>query len=435
MLYFLPCKARSIKLFKEWKNQMKNNQQEKLWTPSFLILWQGQLVSTIGDAIYSIALGFWVLAVTGSTALMGLLMASSTLPGVLVSPFAGVLIDRSNKKRLFILMDMVRGICIVLLAAAAYKGSIAIWMVFAAGILLSICGAVFSPGIQSTVPDLVPKSKVTNATSIFSVVAVGSNLIGNVAGGFLFQTLGAPLLFLINGLSFLFSGASLPFVKIRKNGVKERQHFFKDMADGFRFVWNQKGLRMILIVAALINFFANIGIILFLPFFQSTPSLGAGKYGVAMACFMAGAMAGFLFLSVVTVKPENKLKLYIVSNIIFDISMVIAINQPSFIVMVSFLVLTGFFNSIVNVLLMSTVQASTPPDVRGKVMSFMNMLTQGLTPFAMALGGVLGGILPIRFVISAAFLAVFFTTIPSYFSKPFRKYITDEEENPVFVQE
>lgn len=71
---------------------------KKLWNKDFLILWQGQLVSTAGDAVYSIALGFWVLAVTGSTAMMGTLMAASTLPGVLISPFAGVLIDRAHKK-------------------------------------------------------------------------------------------------------------------------------------------------------------------------------------------------------------------------------------------------------------------------------------------------------------------------------------------------
>ena len=103
-------------------SELKDNPKEKLWTLSFLILWQGQFVSTLGDAVYSIALGFWVLSATGSTALMGLLMAASTLPGVLVSPFAGVLIDRSNKKLLFILMDILRGISIIFLAAAAYKG-------------------------------------------------------------------------------------------------------------------------------------------------------------------------------------------------------------------------------------------------------------------------------------------------------------------------
>lgn len=408
---------------------MKHENQKKLWSPGFFILWQGQLVSTIGDAVYSIALGFWVLAVTGSTALMGTLMAASTLPGVLISPFAGVLIDRCNKKRLFIIMDAARGVCILLLATAAYGGMLAVWMVFAAGIILSMCGAVFSPGVQSIVPDLVPKSKIANANSVFSVVLAGSNMLGSVAGGFLFQTLGAPLLFLFDGLSFLFSGASLPFVKIPKNIQKEKSHFFQDMADGFRYMWQQTGLRMILILAALINFFSFIGIVLFLPLFQTTPSLGAGKYGLGMGCFMAGAMIGFLFLSVVSVRPANKMKLYIVSNIIFDLSIITAINQPNFIVMLLFLILTGFFNSVVNVLLISTVQASTPQDVRGKVMSFMNMTTQGLTPFAMALGGVLGGLFPIRMVISAAFLAVFLFTVPSFFAKSFKSFLCAEEES------
>ena len=405
-------------------SELKDNPKEKLWTLSFLILWQGQFVSTLGDAVYSIALGFWVLSATGSTALMGLLMATSTLPGVLVSPFAGVLIDRSNKKRLFILMDILRGISIVFLAAAAYKGLIAVWMVFAAGIVLSVCGAVFNPGIQSIVPDLVPRSKISNANSVFSTISVGSNMIGNVAGGFLYQLLGAPALFLIDGLSFLFSGASLPFVKIPKNRLKTKKHFFADMAEGFRYMWNQKGLRFILAIAAVLNFFAYIGIVLFLPLFQSTPTLGAGKYGIAMACFMAGALAGFMLLSILSAKPANNLKLYIVCDIVFEAAIIIAVNQPSFALMLILIVLAGFSNSIVNVLLISTVQASTPQEMRGKVMSFMNMLTQGLTPFAMALGGVLGGVFPIRLVISGAFLVTFLVTIPSYFSKPFRQYIT-----------
>jgi MFS family permease len=76
--------------------------RERLWTSGFVILWQSQLVSTVGDAIYGIALGFWVLSATGSTALMGALMAASTLPGVLIAPVAGVLIDRTAKKRLLI---------------------------------------------------------------------------------------------------------------------------------------------------------------------------------------------------------------------------------------------------------------------------------------------------------------------------------------------
>lgn len=70
-------------------------------------------------------------------------------------------------------MDFIRGISITLIAFAAYKGFIAIWMVFAAGIILSICGAIFRPGVNSSIPDLVPTSKITNANSIFAMGNTG----------------------------------------------------------------------------------------------------------------------------------------------------------------------------------------------------------------------------------------------------------------------
>jgi MFS transporter, DHA3 family, macrolide efflux protein len=398
--------------------------KETFWTPSFLILWQSQLISTIGDAVYSIALGFWVLSATGSTALMGALMAASTLPGVFVSPFAGVIIDRSNKKLLMICMDFIRGLFVVLLAVTAYKGLIQVWMVFAAGVLLSVCGAFFSPGVSSAIPDLVPKSKVSNANSAFSIVTTASNLIGSAAGGFLYQTLGAPLLFLVNGLSFLFSGSSLPFVKIPSAKRIEKTHFFQDMADGFRFMWRQTGLRFILLVAALINFFSFIAITLFIPFCQYNPALGSGKYGVLMASFMGGSVLGYMALSIINVQPKSKMKLFIIASLFSNVLLITVVNQPYFSLMVIMLALAGMTNAAVNVLLVSTVQSTTPQEMRGKVMSFMNATTSGLTPFAMALGGVLGGILPIPFVITAAFFVSFLVTIPAYLSKSFKVFIT-----------
>ena len=407
---------------------MLENSKKKLWESGFFILWQSQLVSTLGDAAYSVALGFWVLAVTGSTALMGMLMAVSTLPGVLVSPFAGVLIDRYNRKHLLILMDMIRGLSIMLVSVAAFKGMIAIWMVFAAGIILSICGAVFRPGVNSSVPDIVPNSKLPNANSMLAIASTGSNMIGNVAGGFLFQLFSAPFLFLFNGLSYFFSGISIFFVNIPKLEKNANQDFWKDMSDGFSFMWKFKGLRYILVMAAVLNFFSYIAIVLFLPLFQRTPSLGAGRYGIAMACFMGGAMAGFLFSSIVSISPPRKLKIFILSTIIYNISLTIAVNQFFFVIMVIFLLIGGFFNSIVNVILLSTAQSATPQEMRGKVMAFMSMTTQGLTPFAMALGGILAGFISIRILISASFFLVVIIVIPFYFIKPFKKFISYDYE-------
>lgn len=402
--------------------------RDRLFTLGFFLMWQGQLVSTLGDAVYSIALGFWVLAATGSTALMGTLMAASTLPGVLVSPFAGVIIDRFDKKRLMIVMDFTRGVCIVLLAAAAIAGFIAVWMVFAAGVILSVCGAVFSPGINSAVPDMVPQSKLTNANSSISGASTGSNMVGNVAGGFLYQAFGAPFLFLFNGLSFLFSGVSLFFVKIPRAKKQSEQNFFKDMSDGFSFMWRLKGLRYILAMAALTNFFSNAAIVLFLPLFQRTPGLGAGHYGIAMACFMCGLMAGYLSASVIHMPARRKYAIFVFSMILSMVLVITAANAD-FALMAVLLVPSGFFNALVNVMLISATQAATPSEMRGKVMAFMSMTCQGLTPFAMALGGVLGGILPLRAVISGAFFLALAVDFPFMLLKPFKAFVKFDYEN------
>ncbi|MDP4120443.1 MAG: MFS transporter [Bacillota bacterium] len=409
------------------KKSKKGKSQEKLWSKDFFLVWQGQLVSTIGDSAYSVALGFWVLQTTGSTALMGTLMAVSALPGILISPFAGVWIDRMNKKALLITMDIIRGAGIVLLATAAFMNVIKVWMVFAAGILLSICGAVFRPCVNSSIPEMIPKSKLSNANSMLSAASTGSNMLGNVMGGYLFQIFGAPLLFLVNGVSYFFSGTSLGFVKLPKNQSNNKQNFIKDMKDGFRYMWNQKILRYLLIIAAIMNFFSFVAIVLFLPLFRNTPSLGAGKYGIAMACFMGGSMLGFVFSSVVTFPSHRRAFLLIIANGIMSISFALAVNQQLFCIMILFILMGGFFNAILNVILLSSVQSTTPNEMRGKVLAFMNMITQSLTPFAMAFGGILASFIPAKTIITLSFIIILLVISPFAFVKSFIRSLNFDE--------
>jgi DHA3 family macrolide efflux protein-like MFS transporter len=259
---------------------------EKLWTGSFLLLWQGQLVSIIGDVVYAVALGFWILEKTGSTALMGGLMAASALPRIVVSPFAGVIVDRTDRRRLLIWMDVVRGLAVAGVAAAGFAGFLQVWMVFAAGVLLGICGAFFSPAANSVIPDIVGKTKIVPANSMFSMIQTGGNVVGNPLGGALYQVIGAPFLFLINGLSYLFSAGNLLFAKVPRIRHESAQvHFLADLKSGFSFVWHFRGLRNLVAVAAIVNFLASMAIMLFLPYFKESPDLGPARYGIAMAFF------------------------------------------------------------------------------------------------------------------------------------------------------
>jgi DHA3 family macrolide efflux protein-like MFS transporter len=399
----------------------------RLYT-NFVILWQSQLVSTLGDSVYKIALGFWILEKTGSTTIMGILMAVSVLPSLVISPFAGVIIDKYNRKFILILMDITRGGCIVFIAIAAINNFITVWMVFMAELLLGICGAIFNPGVESLIPDLVPKTNLTKANSFYSMATSGSNVIGSAVGGFLFQQLGSSLLFLFNGLSFLFSGISLIFINVVNTRDYVNLSFKEEMKDGFQYIRNYKGLRYLLTMAAILNFFSSIAYVLFLPLFQKTSSLGSAKYGIAMACFMSGTLIGYLLFSIISIPYNYRLKVFVSSIAIATLSIALAVNQKMFILILIPITVGGFSNAILNIVLMYLVQVSTLQGMRGKVLSFMNMICQGLTPLAMGLGGILANYIPIRNIISLAYVAEFVSIVPFFFVKGFSKFINHNYE-------
>lgn len=402
---------------------------QKLWTSSFVLLTQGQLVSSLGDVIYEVALGFWILAVTGSTALMGTLMAASVLPRVIVSPFAGVIVDRSDRRKLLILMDVIRGILIVFVGVAAYLKFIEVWMVFGAGIIMGICGAFFTPAVNSSMPDIVPQSKLMQANSIYGMTLSGSNIIGNSAGGFLYQLIGAPAMFLFNGLSYLFSSFCMVFMKLpRIDSQAKKQDFFDDMKQGFRFMWDFKALRNLMIILVFINFVANMAIVLFLPLFQRSTELGPGKYGVAMALLTGGMLAGMLFTSIVKIPPHRRAAAFMFSGMISMASGAAFPLAPNFSVMLILAFIAGALNAVINMFFSSTIQQTVPQDKRGKVFSLISALAQGLTPVAMAFGGVLAEFFPIKAIIAVCMSMALVLLIPYAFMKSFRRYINFNPE-------
>jgi DHA3 family macrolide efflux protein-like MFS transporter len=396
----------------------------KLWNRNFFILWQGQLVSALGDVIYSIALGFWILAKTGSTALMGALMAAAALPRVLASPFAGVLVDRGDRKRLLILTDLVRGLAVALVGVAALLGSAQVWMVFAAAVVIGLGGAFFNPAVASSLPDIVGRDKLVQANSVFHMIYTLSGLAGNSAGGILFKILGAPVMFLFNGLSYLFSALAILFVKIPGiEAKKEHSDFFSDMKLGFAFVWRFIGLRHLLTFAAIVNFFASMGIMLILPLFERQRHLGPALYGLVMACLTGGLLAGLLFSSLVHIRPALRFRLFAACGLISSFTMILFPLCHYFPAMALLAFVCGAASALLNMFMASVIQLTVPQEMRGKVFGILGSISTGLMPLAMVTGGVLAEFIPIRILISASFAVTIFLYLPLFASAAFRHTI------------
>jgi len=369
----------------------------RLWNKNFFLLWQGQLVSMLGDILYMIALDFWILDITGSTGLMGFLSALTMLPRIVLGPFAGVFVDKWNRRNIIVLTDFIRGIVITFVGIAGIFGFIQVWMVFIVGIISGLCSAFFGPAVNSIKPELVHESKFVKANSVTSLATSGMDMIGSAIGGVIYVAIGAPYMFLANGISYLISAFTEIFITEPKREKKaEKITFVEDFKEGFRFLWNFKTLRNLFLLASLLNLFVNAAFILILPYFKSMPFLGPEKYGLFMASIPMGMLVGSALLSIISIKKNQKFKIYKFGALICLGLLPFVVIVENFYVMIPIAFISFLFNVIFNTIFNSAIMLVVPSDKRGKIGALMNTISGGLQPIGTLVGGILGEFMPIR---------------------------------------
>lgn len=391
------------------KNQGENI---KLWNKNFFLLWQGQLVSMLGDILYMMALDFWILDITGSTGLMGLLSALTMLPRIVLGPFAGVFVDKWNRRNIIVLTDFIRGVVVTFVGIAGIFGFIQVWMVFIVGIINGLCSAFFGPAVNSIKPELVHESKFVKANSVTSLATSGMDMIGSALGGIIYIAIGAPYMFLGNGISYLLSAFTEIFITEPKRKIKnEKITFIEDFKEGFRFLWNFKTLRNLFLLASLLNLFANAAFILILPYFKSTPFLGPEKYGIFMSVIPMGMLVGSGLLSIINIKKEQKFNAYKFGALLCIGTMPLVFVVENLYIMIPIVFISFLFNVVFNTILNSAIMLVVPSDKRGKIGALMNTISGGLQPIGTLLGGLLGEFIPIKLAILSLLSMSFIFTI------------------------
>ncbi len=375
----------------------------KLWNRNFLLLWQGQFVSHLGSQACSIAMMFWIKHALGSASLMGGLMMVLLLPTSLLGPLGGVVADLFSRRRIIILADLLSGTAVLLMAALMWlrpDHTLLILIVVLAGAMaMGILQAAFAPAIGAAIPDLVPADKLRAANSVYQSSSQIAQLVGQSFGGLLFVLLGAPLLFLINGLSYWFSALSETFIAIPQKLPAERQwrrrlaEIRKDLLAGLRFGWSRPGLRVAVGVATVLNFFVA-PVLVLLPFFvENVLGESPAWYGYLLATFGIGALIGFSAAGMWKIDGRLKVAMMIAAAIGKAVAIagagVVAAGWTALGLMWIIGILTGFFN----IHLVTIVQMTTPSEIRGRVFGVLNALTVGLMPVGMGLGGIVADLL------------------------------------------
>lgn len=418
--------------------------KSKLFNKNFFLLWQGQFVSQLGSQAFAIAMMFWVKHQTGSATLMGILMMVSMLPAVLLGPMAGTLADHYSRKKIIVLSDFLRGLPVMILAAIIFllPGSVEIGIVslFIVTIIIGIINSIFNPAILAAIPDIVPEEKVAAANSLSQGTRQVSLFIGQALGGFLFVVFGAPVLFLIDGISYIFSGFSETFMKIPQKlpekaaSWREKLKQFKnDTLFGLKYSWNHRGLRALFFNAAFLNFFV-MPIIILLPFYvedylKATPDW----YGYILGAFGFGSLIGFGIAGAVKLPAHLKPVFFLGALILNSACFAILAAFNTALHALLLMILIGIFNGFFNINLITILQLAIPDDLRGRVFGVLITLTHGLMPISMGLAGIVFDLIGQDIVLVYAFCGIttLVLSILISFDKEFRRFLSYEkkEEN------
>ncbi|MDZ7335931.1 MAG: MFS transporter [candidate division KSB1 bacterium] len=397
---------------------------EKLMNKNFLLLWQGQAVSNLGTQIFSIGMILWIVEATGSTTLMGVIAMVASIPALILGPIGGTVADRHSRKHIIVLSDVLSGLVMLALAALVFyapqRTELIIAGLFIASVLVAIVGSFFFPSISAAIPDLVPKERLVGANTLSRSSMQLSQLIGQAIGGFLYTLLGAPLIFLLNGISYHFSAISESFISIphrnnrRTGGWRQQLVGFKqELIDGFRYIWHQKGLREVILAATLINFF-TVPIIILLPFFvKAHLNLGDNYrqwFGVLLACYSIGSILGYIFAGASKSSGQIRGKLMILFIILTSAAHGLLGLAGHIYLALALAFFGGFFSGYISVNITTILQWTTPSEIRGRVFGVLTTLVGAVTPVAMGLSGIVADLihrdLPMIFVFCGAIMAV-----------------------------
>ncbi len=419
----------------------------KLLNKNFFLLWQGQLISQLGNQVHYIAVMFWIKHATGSAALMGTLMMAAMLPSVILGPVGGTVADLYSRKKIIVLSDVLCGIGVLIAGAMliyipAEKSAI-VAILFVVSVFVGIIGSFFRPAIQASIPDLVPTDKVQAANSMNQSSMQVSLFVGQGLGGVLFRILGAPLLFIIDGITYLFSALSESFIsipqvmpeKVGTAGEKMRK-FKADLIEGLKYVWQRRGMRNLFVAATFLNFFSAPFAVL-MPFYVED-QLGATPdwFGFILAAFGVGALIGYAVAGALKISGTGRSRLIIILLFLQGIQFALfAVIFDTFLALFVTLMI-GMFSGIINVYILTILQITTPGEIRGRVFGLLQTIAGGLMPLGMGLAGVVAELLDndvsLIFIICGATTSLCMIVVST--SRAFREYLAFEPPANVAIQ-
>lgn len=356
---------------------------------TFVVVWLGQVVSMFGSGLTAFAMGVWVYQSTGSVTLFTLIALSATLPGILLAPIAGALVDRWDRRWTMILADtgaaLATGILVVLLVA----DRLAVWHVYFVVALISLAGTFQNPAFGASIPLLVPRKQLGRVGGMMEFGISASEILAPLLAGVLLVRIQVAGVIAVDLATFLFAALLLLFVSIPRPPRSEAAQavqgsLLREAGYGWRYIRERPGLLTLLLYFTAMNFLVPMAMVLSTPLVLGFAE--ADGLGLALAIGSAGAVVGSLVMSAWG-GPQRRIYGILGMAPVLVAGLLIAGLRPSVFLVGAGLFLIFFAIPITNASSQAIWQTKVAPDVQGRVFAMRRMIAQISAPAAFLIAG------------------------------------------------
>jgi MFS family permease len=360
-----------------------------LAVPNFRLYFACAVVAQCGSWLLRTAQAWLVLDLTGTPAALAVVTIAQALPVTILTLFAGILIDRTQSRRLLVAVQLVIAAETAIMAALVLTNQVQYWHVIVLATILGTASAVDFPTRSSIISELVEPRLVANGVALNSALNSAARIIGPGLGGLMIAVWGSGACFAVTAV--VYGGTTLGLLRLRSSAfypkrLAHRAPIVGQLTEGLRYSFSTPMLAVNMLLAGFYGTFAyNWALVLPLMarFALDSGSEGFGALNMAMG---VGSTIGAFLLAT---RVQASLRLLLIAALVFGGAMVVLAHAPNMPVAIGVLVCTGMLSVLFNATNNTLLQMEAREDIRGRVLSLYTFLMIGSTPVGGAITGVI----------------------------------------------
>jgi hypothetical protein len=354
---------------------------------AFGLMWFGQLISLVGSGLTRFALGVWVYQRTGSATNFALITLFSFLPGLLIAPVAGALVDRWDRRWTMFWSDLGPAVGTLAIVVLLRADALRVWHIYAVAALGSVFNSFQWPAYIAATTLLVPKRQIGRANGMLQFGQGAAEVMAPTLAGLLISVVGLAGVVVVDLGTFLFAASTLLLVRVPRppdSGTGRKGSLLSEATFGWTFIRERPGLLGLLLFLAVMNIVSSIASVLVTPLVLSltTPKV----LGFVLAASSSGLLAGSLVMTI-TGGPRSRIHGVLGFGLLSGVALAIAGWRPNPVLIACGLFVLTFGGPLINGSSQAIWQMKVPPDIQGRVFAVRRLIAQFTVPLGFLSAG------------------------------------------------